>query len=261
MKKLLIFLLATLALSACEQPVVDENPNIPMPPNNEIWYTSSVNDVVIPNDANVFGANIISNTYNNGKGVITFDGEVTTIGSQAFYDHYRLTSVNIPDSVTAIGKRAFMCCTSLTSVTIGDSVTTIGNEAFSNCIDMTSVNIPDSVTEIGDEAFFECDSLTSVTIGNSVTTIGDHAFAYCDILKSVNIPDSVTAIGDSAFYACRSLTSVYCKATTPPSLGGTFVFGYNGSGFKIYVPAGSVKAYKSAEYWSEDAWRIVGYNF
>ena len=105
------------------------------------------------------------------------------------------------------------------------------------CLSLTSVNIPDSVTTIGGGAFWEC-NLTSVTIGDSITTIGAEAF-----------------------YSCTSLTSVYCKATTPPSLGWN-VFAYNGSDRKIYVPSSSVDAYKSTGYWSEyyaDA--IVGYDF
>jgi hypothetical protein len=44
-------------------------------------------------------------------------------------------------------------------------------------------------------------------------------------------------------------------------LGGHYVFDRNGSGHKIYVPAGSVDAYKSASRWSEYASAIVGYDF
>ena len=276
-------------------------------PNNQIWYTSDDGKVVTPYDTKVFGANIISNTYSNGKGVITFDGDVTTIGYDAFYNRESLTSVNIPDSVTTIGeyafiycrsltsvnipdsvttigKSAFYCCTSLTSVNIPDSVTTIGNwvfcsctsltsvnigdsvktigaSAFNDCTSLTSVNIPDSVTTIGDAAFYNCYSLTSVNIPDSITWIGNSVFWYCASLTSVNIPDSVTAIGNEAFAYCDSLTSVYCKATTPPALDGPDVFDNNGSGRKIYVPAGSVNAYKSATNWSEYASAIVGYNF
>ena len=36
-------------------------------PENEIWYVSQTNDVVEPYATNVFGANIVSNTYVNGK--------------------------------------------------------------------------------------------------------------------------------------------------------------------------------------------------
>ena len=176
--------------------------------NNEIWYTSSDGNVVTPNRSDVFGANIVSNTYKNGKGVIKFDDNITSIGSFAFYDCDSLTSVTIPDSVTSIGSCAFNDCTSLTSVTIPDSVTSIGEEAFSYCSSLTSVTIGDSVTSIGLGAFSYCTSLTSITIPDSVTEIGGHAFSYCTSLTSVTIPNSVTEIGWSAFYGCSSLTSV-----------------------------------------------------
>ncbi|MBR2976461.1 MAG: leucine-rich repeat domain-containing protein, partial [Alistipes sp.] len=112
---------------------------------------------------------------------------------------------------------------------------------------------------------YECSSLTSVTIPVSVTTIEDDAFYYCSSLTSVTIGNSVTTIGISAFYNCTSLTSVYCKATTPPSLG-DYVFkyyddGYVNIGCPIYVPAESVKAYKAVSGWSDYTNYIVGYNF
>jgi hypothetical protein len=202
-----------------------------------IYYTSSDGNVIVPYSTNVFGANIISNTYVDGQGIINFDGPIKTIGNLAFYSCKSLTSVTIPESVTSIGERAFVFCKSLTSVTIPDSVTSIGSNAFGDCQSLTSMTIPDSVTEIGGNVFNACSGLTSVTIGDSVTTIGDYAF-----------------------WRCSSLTSVYCKATTPPSLGWD-VFAHNGSDRKIYVPAGSVNAYKSATNWSEYADAIVGYDF
>ena len=39
------------------------------------------------------------------------------------------------------------------------------------------------------------------------------------------------------------------------------MFYNNASGLKIYVPRNSVDAYKSAEYWSDYAANIVGYDF
>ncbi|MBR4046812.1 MAG: leucine-rich repeat domain-containing protein [Alistipes sp.] len=212
----------------------------PRPANNEIWYTNgNTTEATTPNKTNVFGANIVSNTYDVAKGcwVIKFDGEVTTIGERAFFWCSSLTSLTIPDSVTEIGNYAFRYCSSLTSVNIPDSVTTIGYYAFERCISLISVNIPDSVTTIGDYAFYGCDSLTSVTIPDSVTTIGYMAFCDCDSLQEFNgkfasedgrcliidgvlnsfapaglteytIPDSVTTIGYGAFAYCSSLTSV-----------------------------------------------------
>ena len=191
---------------------------------------------------------------------VTIGDSVTTIGSWAFSYCDRLASVTIPDSVTTIGDGAFYDCVSLIVVTICDSVTTIGDSAFCHCSNLTSVTIGNSVTTIGDGAFQSCSSLTSVTIGDSVTTIGDGAFLECSNLTSVTIGNSVTTIGDGAFYSCKSLTSIYCEATTPPSLG-AYVFDSFVSNRKIYVPAQSVEAYKSAKYWKNYALAIVGYDF
>ena len=202
---------------------------------NEIWYTSSNGSIINPYPSNVFGANIVSNTYENGQGIITFDAPVTSIGKDAFRGCLLLTSVTIPDSVTSIGEYTFSG-TSLTSVTIGNSVTSIGSYAFAST-SLTSVTIPDSVISIGNYAFYGCTSLTSVTIGDSVTSIGDRAFFGCTSLKAFygkfasadnrcliidgvshsfapaglteyTIPDSVTSIGIQAFCGCTSLTSI-----------------------------------------------------
>ena len=131
------------------------------PADNEIWYTSSNGDVVTPSGD--FGVSIVSNEYNNGKGVITFDGPVTSIGDEAFQYCHSLTSVTIPNSVMSIGGAAFAHCSSLPSITIPNSVTSIGNVVFYRCSSLTSVIIPNSVTSIGEDAFKQCSYLTSIT--------------------------------------------------------------------------------------------------
>ena len=218
------------------------------PANNEIWYTNgSTTEATTPNKTNAFGANIISNTYDSTKNcwVIKFDGEVTTIGDEAFFGCRSLISVTIGDSVTSIGETTFRWCSSLISVTIGDSVTSIGDNAFYQCSSLASVTIPNSVTSIGLGAFAECSSLASITIPNSVTSIGEYAFSMCSNLAEVHIsdivawcklnfittdsnplyyarnlylnnelvidlviPDGITSIGKDAFRGCSCLESV-----------------------------------------------------
>ena len=187
----------------------EDVPAAAKPANNEIWYTNGSTTIATePYDASVFGANIVSNTYDAEKEcwVIKFDGGVTTIGKEAFLYCSSLTSVTIPDSVTTIGDWAFAYCSSLTSVTIPDRVTTIGVWAFSGCSSLTSATIGEGVTTIGLYAFYDCSSLTSVIIGDSVTTIEHSAFMGCSSLTSITIPDSVTTIGYGVFGYCSSLT-------------------------------------------------------
>lgn len=282
-------------------------------PDNEIWYTSSDGNVTESNNATVFGANLVSNNYINGRGIMIFDKPITTIGYEAFQccsslatitipegvagigccafqGCHTLTSVTIPNSVTLIDNYAFLYCTSLTSVIIPEGVKTIGLIAFSNCNALTSISIPNSVTEIRDGAFSNCPSLiefrgkfasndgrclivdgtlnsfapaglTDYTIPDNVTIIGSDAFVHCSTLTSITIPQSVKTI-ENAFGNCSSLNSVYCKATTPPSLG-EFAFVNHSKELKIYVPASDddsiLSAYKTA--WSEYADVIEEYDF
>ena len=206
-----------------------------------ITYTSTDGNIVTPNDVNVFGANIVSNTYENGVGTITFDGPVTKIGDLAFQSRMSLKSITLPNTVTSIGKNAFNKCHNLNSITIPNGVISIESRAFAHTTSLTSIVIPSSVTNIGDYAFNSCTSLSSIFISNSVTNIGYRTFAGCyglismivengnivyDSRENCNaiietatntlisgcqntiIPESVMSIGDYAFYHCRDLTSI-----------------------------------------------------
>ena len=249
----------------------------PTHPRNVIYYTSTDGNVVIPSSPETFGASILSNEYVDGLGVITFDGDVTSIGDGAFWACKSLTSITIPDSVTSIGDSAFYGCSSLTSITIPDSVTSIGNSVFVGCSSLTSITIPDSLTSIGDgtfqfcsslisitipdsvtsilsSAFYGCSSLTSITIPDSVTSIETGAFYGCSSLISITIPDSVTSIGSGAFYHCSSLSSITVRPGTPP-MGDQYMFD-DTNNCPIFVPGRSVDAYKSVQEWRKYADRI-----
>ena len=63
-----------------------------------------------------FGANIVSNQYSDGKGIIRFDGPVTRIGRQAFSRRYNLKSIVIPKTVTSIDHMAFNQCYNLEEI-------------------------------------------------------------------------------------------------------------------------------------------------
>ena len=259
--------------------------------NNKIFYTSTDGQIVTPDigtgeESKGFGANIVSNTYSGGRGVIVFDGPVTKIGYTAFGRCNTLQTIVIPDSVTSIGSYAFSYCTSLTTITIPDSVTSIGMSAFFSCERLTSITIPDSVTSIGDSVFNNCSSLTSITIPDGITSIGQHTFYHCTSLTSITIPNSVKRIDIGVFERCTSLISitipfsvrdieynafkdcnqlseVIVNAVTPPELypeqytGIYNQFENNAPGRKIKVPAESLQVYKTATGWSDYADDII----
>jgi hypothetical protein len=171
-------------------------------PTWKIYYTSSDGNIVTPYRTNVFGVNIVNNTYQDGQGVITFDGPVTSIGDYAFVSCYSLTSITIPNKVTSIGR-----------------------QAFNDCSVLTSVSIPNSVKSIGYAAFNSCTSLTSLTIPEGVTSIGGYAFAYC------------------------SIRTMICKPIAPPTCGSN-AFMFIDNTIPVYIPCGSMSAYKADAYWN-----------
>lgn len=71
----------------------------------QIVYTT-VNESVIDVEESKFDAKILSNTYENGKGFIIFDGGLTRIGKKAFEGCRSLSSIHIPNSVTHIDDEA-----------------------------------------------------------------------------------------------------------------------------------------------------------
>ena len=254
--------------------------------NDVIYYTSTDGKVVSPYFVAGFGANIVSNEYVDGRGIITFDRNVTSIGSRSFFQCSTLEGISLPTSVTSIEGYAFAGCISLEDFTIPESVTTIGASAFNACKSLTSIVIPESVSSIGIGPFAYCTSLSSivVAVGNqvfdsrdncnaiietsinalvsgckntvipdSVVALAHSVFAGHNGLTSITIPSSVTTIAGYAFYECSGLTSITVGSKTPPTLSGQSSF-YDTNNCPIYVPAGSVDDYKSA--WSDYADRI-----
>ncbi len=178
------------------------------PLSNEIWYTSTDGNIVEPHDSTVFGANIVSNTYENGRGVILFDGEVTEIGNEAFYQNNSLKSIAIPNSVTFIGENAFLQCFRLSNANLNEGLSEIKHSAFFQCNSLTDITIPNSVTTIRMYAFRECKNIACVIIGENTESIGRFAFYGCENLKELTFGNSLTSIESLAFARCLNLTCV-----------------------------------------------------
>ena len=172
-------------------------------PNNVIYYTSTDGTIVTPYATDVFGASILTNEYVDGRGVLTFDGGVTSIGDYAFYHKSTLSSIIIPDSVTTIGDYAFDNCSGFTGeLILPDGLTTIGEYAFRESSWFYFL-LPESLIRIGSGAFERCKLKSFPWIPPKVTVIESHTFAKCNIGDNyLAIPGNVKIIGESAFSDC-----------------------------------------------------------
>ncbi len=175
----------------------------------------------------------IPSTYNDG---INGSHPVDSIGTTAFYNGERITSIKIPASINSIitngswyldslrniyvdiGNTKFATHNNVSLLGKNDDNTTYKLILFCQGNSLTNYTIPNNVTIIEDYAFFGCDNLTSITIPNGVTSIGSNSFGSCYYLNSITIPSSVTSIESGAFLGCN-LTNIYVSG---------------GSNFKIY---------------------------
>jgi len=177
-------------------------------PRNVIYYTSTDNGKVLPSTKSTAygpGFTIVSNTYLNGQGVITFDGDITQING-AFKNVANLKTISLPEGITHIGKMAFYYCENLEAIIIPPKVVEIGAESFQGCKKIQSISMPGSVTAIGDDAFYGCSSLLGITIPEGVISIGGGAFAHCSSLSEVTFRgNALTSIGSGCFSSCTAL--------------------------------------------------------
>ena len=107
------------------------------------------------------------------------------------------------------------------------------------------------------------ESISHNGVSYSVTSIGDGAFMGNTNLTDITIPSSITSIGSGAFSGCSNLKTITVNIEKPISIttaagvrGGTrstsSVFeGVDLTTCILYVPEGSVDAYKAAPGWKD----------
>lgn len=214
----------------------------------------------------------------------------TKIGENVFPNYSRLTEITIPATVNSIGQQAFMDCSSLRKVDFQGSVAAIGGRAFRNCTALAEVHCPSLQAWLGNgfetalsnplnygAKLYAADKLIEdIYTPSGTIAIGDYAFCNYSLISNAVINESVSEIGRSAFQGCTSLTEVelgadvtlLCKKAfdgtplatitsrnpEPPTFdlaSTTATFSnYNAT---VYVPAGSLDAYRNNSCWKNFA--------
>lgn len=231
---LVLFLITTLSLMA-------QNSVITYTAAQKLPETTDVNSSGLHTNAFGYYANIISHTFADSVGTITFDDVVNQLGYRAFYDCDKLLSIDLDGcSIDTIGKEAFANCNNLSYVVMPAFTWYIGERAFANCA-FSDLIIPRSLRKIYSNSFSGCSNLERIDVDedndvydsrdncnaiietasntlllgcqntkipNGVTSIGDYAFYGCSRLTSITIPYSRTSYGNYAFYGCSRLASM-----------------------------------------------------
>lgn len=185
---------------------------------------------------------ILVDTISGIKGSVKIPKEfnglpVKEIGSQAFWDCTKITSVTICSNIKEIGEKAFGKCSKLSKISLSKYVKHIHSTAFDNTAyykdkanwvsdvfyvgshfikadtDISgNYRIKEGTKSIAEGAFQDCDSLKAVVLPSSITAIHDYTFSGCNKLKHIYIPEGVERIGIDAFSGCN-LTNIHLPST------------------------------------------------
>ena len=200
---------------------------------------------------------------------INIPSKVTTIPIYAFYSSTSLESIALPSELKKIDGYAFYGCSALNEVNFPSNLSEIAYSAFNGCRNLKTIVLPESLTKLGEYfntdygtgkgyTFAYCTSLTSIVIPSKISAIRKGLFAECTQLQHVTLGAGVKTIEEDVFRNCTNLKTLYVCAPEPPTLEANDIFSTtNYNNCTLYVPEGSVDAYKGADYWKNFT-NIVG---
>lgn len=203
----------------------------------------------------------------------------TGIGLSAFELCSGLKKVVINDACESIDAYGFRACYDLADITIGKSVAKFGEGAFWNTAyySQRDIVIRDMATFVqakfgtSDVAGYWPTSsptcyysklyledkdhpITHLNIPEGVTIIrSSHALFYIPEVKSITLPTTMKTLNGQALNSSdKTWDFIECWAATPPDVeDSSFVTSYAYKYTKLYVPTGSLSAYKNHKYWGK----------
>lgn len=235
-------------VSASTKPDLDLSASVGLNVTGKTFNSSYFNNVIFPKNCTL-GSNSF---YSCSASTLSF-GSGTQILDDFAFGYCYISNIDL-NGVTKIGKNAFNKAKGFISITVPSTVTTFNENAFASVSTLNSVTIDYASDATLETRQFSNSSISSLTIGSHPTQIVEGMFYQCKKLTELYIPSNISSIGSSAFNGCIGLTSITVDRATPPSIG-TIAF-YNTNNCPIYVPSGSVDAYKAASGWSSYKSRI-----
>lgn len=228
-------------------------------------YCSQLETVSIENAA----VDIPEQTFDSCKNLknINLGNSITSIGRGAFSNCESLTDLILPESLTSIKGYAFEYCTSLKTLIIPKNVNSLSfPTGLGTCSSLMNIFVdPENILCCDVDGILYNKSMTSLysypggrsghfTVPSNVTTLYHGAFDGCSKLTSISIHNRVNSIESYAFYGCNQLSKIIDSNINPQTTG-TDSFGIDiqsecvPRSATIYVPNGSIDAYKIASKW------------
>ena len=239
--------------------------------SDDMTFLQSANGAEDSNSYSLFKAN----DYNWTPEVLFVEiGSSVLSVISAFQRCSRLRGVKIPDSVSYLGSSAFRGCYSLQRLS-AHGVTDVNNRVLEKSgtlyIDLPNVErigyafmqdnvgireyaAPPSLSSVSERVF---DGVVSLEVADfSQTTIEDFGSRcfYNGQLTTLRLPATTKSLA-SNFMQHGYVTNLFVLATTPPTIQSN-TFNTSSSIKNIFVPAGSVDAYKNATNWSVYASKV-----
>lgn len=153
--------------------------------------------------------------------------------------------------VTALPTGTFYGSPKLAAVPNADIITSVGQQCFSFNSTLTEIDLK-QCESIGPFAFAQCGNLEVVRLP-SIVNLTANIFNNSHKIQIVELGEFCKSVTNSAFSSCKIDLTLIVRATTPPTLNGSFMLGSGGAVISVMVPAESVEAYKNAPNWSNYA--------
>lgn len=187
--------------------------------------------------------------YKHINGVL-LGNKLESIGDSAFYCCGLLPTINMGDNVRELGIAAFRGCDSVYSVRLSHNLREIPDRCFQDdSVLLRTIDVPEGVERIGRDAFAGCHKLETINFPKSLRKIDRGVFWECAVLDNIVLPEKVENIGDFCLWFCENLHSLTVK--NPKPIETTEFLEYVAPDCAIYVPKGSLEAYKNTMPWSK----------
>lgn len=230
----------------------------------DAFYYKDITSVVVP--ASVTSVGNFAFSECSALAYVQFLGTTPpTLGEWVFWN--TSTSIYVPDGCTD----AYETAEGWSGITVkeGEPVSISNKYEDENYITFT-LNFDNNTASLTDGIYagYYTDGdytipskITVDGVDYAVTGIGTYAFSKNTYITTITIPAGIERIGYGAFSYCTALTSVTCLTATPLAIGAdAFGSSYDStsetwasfvSNVDLYVPEGSVDAYRAADVWKE----------